>query len=99
METNRAHDTAVNLACVTNDYSSKGIKGVLEYMLNEHPTLQQMFTSRFIIPFIRKMAERYDNELYDPRNEAACKACKDMWEGLKQAMGITDDDSVYLPMI
>ena len=68
-------------------------------MLSEHCTLQQMFTNRFIIPFIREMAKRDDNGNNDPRNAAACKACKDMWEGLKQARGLSDDDDFNLPMI
>ena len=94
-----AEQAASALTRVLNDYDSEGIRIVLNKMLNEHATLEQMFTNRFIIPFVRKMAERYDNENYDPRNEAACMACKDMWEGLKEARGITDDESVNLPMI
>lgn len=95
----KAEQAARELLGVVNSYDSEGIRIVLDRVLNEHPTLEQMFTNRFIIPFVRKMAERYDNELYDPRNEAACKACKAMWEGLKQARGISDGDSLNLPMI
>ena len=96
---NKAKETAISLACVTNNYSREGLNTVLSYMLSEHCTLQQMFTNRFIIPFIREMAKRDNNGNNDPRNAAACKACKDMWEGLKQARGLSDDDDFNLPMI
>lgn len=95
----KAEQAARELLGVVNDFDSEGISIILNRMLNAHRTLEQMFTNSFIIPFVRKMAERYDNELYDPRNEAACKACKDMWEGLKQARGISDGDALNLPMI
>lgn len=95
----KAEAAARSLMSVVNDYDSTGLRIVLDKMLNEHRTIEQMFTNRFIIPFVRKMAERYDNKLYDPRNEMACKACKAMWEGLKQAWGFSDGDIPNLPMI
>jgi hypothetical protein len=95
----KAEQAAVTLSEVVNDYDGEGIRIVFDKMMNQHRTLQQMFTNRFIIPYIRQMAERCDIGQYDLRNKAACKACKDMWEGLKQARGITDDDAVNLPMI
>lgn len=95
----KARQVAADLMVVVNDYDGEGIRTVLYLVLYEHPTLEQMFTNRFIIPFVRKMAERWDKENYDPRNQAACKACKDMWEGLKQARGISDGDALNLPMI
>ena len=95
----KARQVASGLLGVVNSYDSEGIHIVLERVLHEHPTLEQMFTNRFIIPYVRKMAERWDKENYDLRNAAACKACKDMWEGLKQARGISDGDVLNLPMI
>ena len=95
----KAEQAARELLGVVNDYDGEGIRIILNRMLNEHRTIEQMFTNRFIIPFVHKMAERWDKENYDPRNEVACKACKDMWEGLKQAWGFSDDDVPNLPMI
>lgn len=95
----KAEQAARELLGVVNDYDSEGIRIILNRMLNEHRTIEQMFTNRFIIPFVRKMAERWDKENYDPRNQAACKACKAMWEGLKHELGVTDADEVLLPMI
>ena len=95
----RAEQAARELLWVVNDYDTEGIRIILNRMLNEHPTLEQMFTNRFIIPFVRKMAERLDKENYDLRNAAACNACNAMWKGLKQDRGISDGDAVNLPMI
>ena len=54
---------------------------VAELMCNEHRYLQnQMF---FVcLAYIRKLAENYDNDCYDLRNEYACRTAKQMISAL-----------------
>ena len=65
-----------------------------------HRTLQQKFVSEVVLPFIQKMAKRWSDNWYDARNEAACKACRVMWDAVKAEYGRDDDsDDVHLPLI
>ena len=56
-------------------------ENVAELMSREHRYLQsEMF---FVcLAYIRKMAENYDNDCYDLRNEYACRTAKQMIEAL-----------------
>lgn len=73
---------------------------IVDKMLYMHRTLNQKFTGGIILPFVRKMAKMYDSGSYDPRNEAACKACRVMWEAVKAEYGLDDDSADFrMPMI
>lgn len=94
-----AEDTAAALMGVLNNYDGTDIRIVLDKILSEHRTLQQMFVSRIVIPTIRILAKRYDEGWYDARNEMACKVCKEMWNTLAEMYGIAEDEPFSLPMI
>lgn len=47
-----------------------------------HRTLIQSFVGGFIMKYIKKMAENYDNGNYDARNSLACEYCKVMWDAV-----------------
>lgn len=94
-------ETSSNLENLTNcmgDNSS--LIAIMNHMLNCHRTLNQKFTGTFIFNFIRNMALKYKNGLFDGRNESACKMCNFMWEGLKKEMPwIKDKDNISLSLI
>lgn len=64
-------------------------------MLNLHRTLNQSFTSKFILKFIKKMAENYKQGFYDARNEWACRLCNEMWDVVSEHYG----NEINLPLI
>ena len=73
---------------------------IVRKMLFMHRTLNQSFTSRIIIPFIREMAKFYTDGRYDVRNHEACRICRIMYDALKAEYGRQgDDDGIALPMI
>jgi hypothetical protein len=51
---------------------------IVDFVRKQHRTLQQNFFGQVIIPLIMDFAKRYDDKQYDPRNEASCKAAKEM---------------------
>lgn len=75
--------------------STDSMSYLVDKMLCMHRTLNQSFTSKFILQFIKRMAENYENGYYDARNEAACKICSEMWSLLKSKYG----DEIRLPLI
>ena len=86
---NLAKQTAVNLANLTNSYSpGETLAEILNTLLNEHRTLNQSFTWNFVIPFVREMAKKYENQNFDRRNQAACEFCHVMWNALKDRYGL-----------
>ena len=68
-------------------------------MLNLHRTLNQSFAGKMVIPFIRKMAENWENGDYDDRNREACRLCSVMWDALKAECTIDFNGEVVLPFI
>lgn len=72
---------------------------VVSSMLNLHRTLNQCFTGNIVLPFVRKMAERYENGEYDPRNESACRVCHVMWEAVKKEYDFPGDRDFRLPLV
>lgn len=75
--------------------STDSMSYLVNKMLYMHRTLNQSFTSKFIIQFIKRMAENYEKGYYDARNEVACKICSEMWNLLKSKYG----DEIHLPLI
>lgn len=63
--------------------------------VNFHRTLNQSFTSKFILQFVKHMAENYESGYYDARNEVACKICNEMWNLIKSNHG----DEINLPLV
>lgn len=96
-----AKTAAAALERTVNSFDfSDNAEFIVDQMLYMHRTLNQSFTGGIILPFVRKMAKMYDSGSYDPRNEAACKACRVMWDALKAAYGIEDDSADFrMPMI
>lgn len=92
--------TAENLEHAVNCMGDgEDMEYIVNSMLNLHRTLNQAFTGRMIIPFVRGMAARYAEGQYDARNEAACKTCAAMWEAAKKLYGVGDDCAFRLPLI
>lgn len=85
---------------VNNFGGNPNMAEILEVIMTSHRTLQQAFCGRFVLPYIRKMAIRYKEGVYDLRNKAACEICSEMWAAVKRMypqMGDAEDTS--LPMI
>lgn len=70
------------------------ISKMVSKLTNMHRTLIQSFVSRFIFPYVRKMAKNYKEGYYDGRNELACKMCYTMWEALNREYDWIQDDLV-----
>lgn len=85
-------EDSVNMMGTASTYS---MSYLVDKMLCMHRTLIQSFTSKFIIQFIKRMAENYEKGYYDARNEVACKICSEMWNLLKSKYG----DEIHLPLI
>jgi hypothetical protein len=68
---------------INNFNCTEDVSDMLNVLLNEHRTLQQKFCGKFVMNYIRKMALKYKDGLYDDRNECAVKCCNIMWEALK----------------
>lgn len=96
-----AKTAAAALERTVNSFDSgAGEEFIVDRMCHTHRTLNQKFTGGVILPFVRKMAKMYDSGSYDPRNEAACKACRVMWEAVKAAYGLDDDSADFrMPMV
>ena len=75
--------------------SNDSMSYLVDKMLWMHRTLNQSFTSKFILQFIKRMAENFEKNCYDARNESACKICWEIWGVLKNTYG----DEIYLPLI
>lgn len=86
---------------VNNFNNTEDINGMLTTLLNDHKTLQQTFCGKFVMNYIRKMALKYKNEMYDDRNYCAVKCCNIMWEALKNEYpdDFADDRQVKFAMI
>lgn len=98
---NKAESAASAVESIINQYGGHtDAETMVSHFCGMHRTLQQAFTSRIIIPFIRRLAMNYTDGWYDPRNETACKACRAMYDALKAEYGREgDDDEIALPMI
>ena len=100
-----ASETAVTAATaierMVNQFGgSEDVEDVRNHLLGMHRTLQQKFTSQFIIPFVFEMARRYSDGRYDLRNEAACRVCSIMYTALKAEYGTDGEDTpIALPLI
>lgn len=101
MASETAETAATTLERLVNQFGgSEDIADVLNHLLGMHRTLQQKFTSQFIIPFVYEMARRYSDGMYDPRNEAACRLCSIMYTALKAEYGTDGEDNpIALPVI
>ena len=86
------------LNCFNN---SEDVCGLLDTLLNDHPTLQQKFFGKVVLNYIRRMAMRYEGGWYDDRNEMSVKLCYDIWEVLKENYpGVFENaKQVSLPLI
>jgi hypothetical protein len=80
---------------------SEDVCDMLNTLLNDHRTLQQTFCGKFVLNYIRKMALKYKDDMYDGRNESAVKCCSIMWEALKSEYPdwFQDDKQVTLSII
>lgn len=79
-----ARQTASNLSNLANSYSPReSLAGILDTLLNEHRTLNQTFALDLIVPFVREMAKKFENQNFDRRNQTACEFCHAMWNSLK----------------
>lgn len=76
--------------------STDSMSYLVDKMLHMHRTLNQSFFSRFILRFIKRMAENFEKKWYDDRNEIACKICWEIWGVLKNTYG---DEILHLPLI
>ena len=96
-----AKTAATALERTVNSFDcSASAEYIVDKMCHMHRTLNQAFTGVIILPFIRKMAKMYDSGSFDPRNEAACKMCRVMWDAFKAEYGIDDDSADFrMPMI
>lgn len=63
-----------------------------------HRTLQQRLIGDLVIPIVRNMAERTENE-YDARNEYACRVCKAMMKGLEAEFPYVASGECRLPLV
>ena len=88
----QVNNVALELERIVNamgtDEATDFLVDKLSYM---HRTLVQSFTSKVIIKFILKLAENYENERYDLRNKAACKACKTMKDAIIKEYNLDED--------
>lgn len=98
---NNAETAAVAVERFINNFGSgEASKAFVESMLTMHRTLNQKFTGEIILPFIRAMAQKYDAQRFDLRNEAACKVCRLMWDAIKAEYDLKDDAADFrLPVI
>jgi uncharacterized protein (DUF2164 family) len=96
------YDLGKELARCFNSFDTEeNARGLIKVLISEHRTIQQTITGDVIIGFVKMMAYKYDQGLFDARNEYACKACKVMWEALKKEFSekFADDMPTKLPMI
>lgn len=84
-----ACEKAVNIGGVSK-------KPFLDGLCGMHRTLQNTFFSEIVLGMVRRKALDFDSGNYDPRNEAACKIAKVMWEAVKKEYQMTDDSAVHL---
>lgn len=68
---------------INNFNCTEDVCDMLNVLLNDHRTLQQSFCGKFVMNYIRQMALKYGNGMYDDRNYCAVKCCNVMWEALK----------------
>ena len=98
---NHAETAATAVERFINNFGSgEDSELFVDKMCGMHRTLQQKFTSQFIIPFVFEMARRYSDGRYDLRNEAACRVCSIMYTALKAEYGTDGEDTpITLPLI
>ena len=102
MATEKPEETAATAVerFINNFGSGEASKAFVGSMLTMHRTLNQKFTGEIILPFIREMAQRYESQRFDLRNEAACKVCRVMWDAIKAEYDLKDDAAPFrLPVI
>lgn len=87
--------------CFNSFNTEEDACGLVDVLISEHRTIQQKITGDVIIRFVKMMAHKFDQNLFDVRNEYACKACKVMWEALKNDFPerFANDMPTKLPMI
>ena len=87
--------------CFNSFNTEEDACGLVTVISIEHRTIQQKITGDVIIRFVKMMAYKYDQGVFDVRNEYACKTCKVMWEALKNEFPekFADDMPTKLPMI
>ena len=88
----RAIEDAINIGGVKK-------KPIVDKLLAMHRTLQQTFMSEIVIALVRRMAQNYDNQIYDARNKEACAVAKDMWEAVKKRYDLKDEDEIHLSCV
>jgi hypothetical protein len=96
-----AETAATALERTINQFGGKeDADHIVNHLTSMHPTLQQSFVSRIIIPLVREMAMHHSDRWYDARNETACKVCRVMYDALKAEYGrVGDDETIALPMM
>ena len=55
---------------------------LINRLCSMHRTLQQKLIGEIVIPIVRTMAGRMQEQSYDERNRCACEACAAMLDGL-----------------
>jgi len=83
----RVHDLVSKIMDELNKMGNEEEVGkfFVDGILGTHRTLQQNFMRHIIIPSMLDFARRYDEGMYDLRNEAACKLAKKLEPYLKDA--------------
>lgn len=103
IETNqdkRAQEVLDLLMDITNHFGSReALSKIAIGMSNTHHTLVQSFTSGFIIPFVREMAKRKREGMFDKRDQLSTAACEAMSCALDKLFGKKESDDIVLPMI
>lgn len=102
MEPNQMAELVENAAdaveSVVNGGGAENRRTLVSRLGSMHRTLQQRFIGDIVIPLVRNMAERTENE-YDARNEYACRVCKAMMKGLKAEFPYIANGDCQLPLI
>lgn len=96
----RAQEVFDSLIDITNHFGSReALSKIAIDMSNTHHTLVQSFTSGFIIPFVREMAKRKREGIFDKRDQLSADACEAMSCALDKLFGKKESDNIVLPMI
>jgi non-homologous end joining protein Ku len=71
-ENTRVKNFMTALDVITNCFDDDNVREAAEAMACEHRSLQQR-TMNLFLQFVTNMAESYDHDSYDLRNEFACQ--------------------------
>lgn len=87
-------ESIINQICNTEDTNY-----IVNHLTFMHRTLNQAFVSKIILPFLREMHLKYKLNVFDERNESACKICSLMWKKMCDEYGFMYDAKPTLALI